>query len=66
MTSDLRLRRATTGRFARVLAGVVRDKIRAAAGPTAAKCIPHTESVYQKLRAIDATAAAASICGGDW
>jgi len=64
MTRDLRLRRATTGCFARVLAGVACDEIRAAAGPTATECISHAEVVEQKFRMIDGAAAAAGICGG--
>jgi hypothetical protein len=65
MTSNLRLSLATTGCFACVLAGIVCDKIRATAGPTTAECIPHAESVDQKLCTIDGSAVAASICGGD-
>ena len=64
MMSDLRLRRAPAGCFARVLAGIMRNKIRTAASPTAAECVPHTESVYQVFRTIDSAAAAASVCGG--
>jgi hypothetical protein len=61
--SNLRLRRAATGRFARVLAGIVRDKIRTAAGPTTTKGVSHTASVYQVVRPVDIPATSARIGG---
>jgi hypothetical protein len=59
--SDPRLGCVTTGRFAGVLAGIVRNKIRAAAAPAATKRIAHAKPVYQIVRTVDGAAAAAHV-----
>jgi len=61
--SNFRLRGMTSGGFACVLAGITRNELRAAAGPTAAECISHAKSIYQVVRTFDGAAAAAHVCG---
>jgi hypothetical protein len=62
--SNLRLRGMTSRGFACVLAGVTRNKLCAAAGPTTAECISHAKSIDQIVRTLDGAAAAAHVRGG--
>jgi len=61
MIGNPRLCGAAAGGLARVLARIVRHEIRAAASPTAAKCVSHTKPVDQIVRTIRHAAASGSI-----
>ena len=61
MKSNPHLRSMTAGGFTGVLAGIVRNKFRATACPTATECISNPKSIDQIVCTIDGAAAAAHI-----